>query len=54
MTLADFEKRIPKYKHQGLLIDANLLLFYLVGELNPKLILCFKRIQASKSRILLD
>ena len=48
MTLAEIDARIPKYKHRGLLVDANLLLLYLIGELDPRLIARFKRTQAFK------
>ena len=43
MTLAEVDERIPKYKHKGLLVDTNLLLLYLIGELEPRLISRFKR-----------
>ena len=48
MTLAQIDERIPKYSHKGLLVDTNLLLLYLVGELSSKLIPRFKRTQAFK------
>ena len=48
MTLAEVDERIPKYKRKGLLIDTNLLLLYLVGELEPRLIARFKRTQSFK------
>lgn len=43
MTLAEIDERIPKFKNKGLLVDANLLLVYLLGELDPREIPKFKR-----------
>lgn len=43
MTLAEIDARIPRYKEKGLLVDTNLLLLYLVGEVEPRLVPAFKR-----------
>lgn len=48
MTLAEIDKRIPQYRNKGLLVDTNLLLLYLIGELDPELIPRFKRTQGYK------
>jgi hypothetical protein len=37
---------IQKYSAHGLLVDTNLLLVFLIGQLDPKLIARFKRTQA--------
>ncbi len=43
MTLAEIDGRIPRYREKGLLVDANLLLLYLIGELEMTLVPRFKR-----------
>ena len=45
MTVAQIDERIPKYRHRGLFTDANLLLLYLIGEIDPQLVPRFKRTQ---------
>ena len=46
MTVAELDPRFPKYRNRGLLLDANLLLLYLVGELEVGLVPRFKRTRA--------
>lgn len=46
MTVAELDPLFPKYRNKGLLLDANLLLLYLVGELDVKLVPSFKRTRA--------
>jgi hypothetical protein len=41
--IAPLEKLITRYRHQGLLIDTNLLILYCIGTLNQELIATFKR-----------
>ena len=43
MTLAEVDSRFAKYRNKGLLIDTNLLLLYLIGEIDPRLIPAFNR-----------
>ena len=43
MTPVEADPRFAKYRNKGLLIDANLLLLYLVGELEPAFVPKFKR-----------
>ena len=43
MTLSEVDSRFSKYRNKGLLIDTNLLLLYLIGEINPRLIPAFNR-----------
>lgn len=45
MTLAYHEALAAKYKSLGILVDTNLLLLYLIGRFNPRLISQFKRTQ---------
>ena len=47
MTLPEVDPRFGTYKNKGLLIDTNLLLLYLIGELDPRLIPTFNRTRHS-------
>ena len=50
MILNEIDERIPRYQCRGLLIDTNLLLLYLVGEVDPRIIARFKRTQAFEAK----
>lgn len=41
MKLAELDPRLQKFRSRGLLIDTNLLLLYLTGHLDPRLIAVF-------------
>lgn len=46
MTIAELDPLFPKYRNRGLLLDSNLLLLYLIGELDAGLVPNFKRTRA--------